>query len=206
MKIFRVMLSMIAAVTVAIVGARLVGGVGQPLGFFASMFLTNPDGSLCAQPCLFGIRPSVTSYADIPRIINMHPVAHYMAQPMVQTRSGWPGNGFTFMALKDINSKRGDDATSLYVFFNSEARPGKPAPEPRLSLTVGQVIAFLGMPFATDEYGENAWLYYPGNRLIVEIKVVSRDLNHLDSTDPDPVISIFLPLKESYRLPPRRVN
>src|SRR5947208_9968745 len=112
MKIFRVMFSMIAAVTVAIVGARLAGGVAQPLGFFASTFLTNPDGSLCTRPCLFGIRPNVTGYADIPRLISTHPVARFIAQPMLQTRSGWPGNGFTFVALKDPNPKRGDQAAS----------------------------------------------------------------------------------------------
>ena len=206
MKIIRVMFSMIAAVTMAIVGARLAGGVGQPLGFFASTFLTNPDGSLCARPCLFGIRPNVTSYVDIPRLINMHPVAHYIPQPMVQTRSGWPGNGFIFIALPDTNAKRSDQAASLYVFFTTQPIPSKMASDPRLSLTVGQVIAFLGQPLATDEYADDAWLYYPTNRLIIEIKVVSRDVNHLDASDPDPVISIFLPLKESYRLPPHRAK
>jgi hypothetical protein len=208
MKIIRVMFSMIAAVTVAIVGARLSGGVAQPLGFFASTFLTNPDGSLCAEPCLFGIRPDITNYADIPAIIAAHPVARYIPQPNVQIRSSWTGNGFTFMALKDISPKLGDQATSLYVFFVTQQRLAKDIVDnyPRLSLTVGQVITFLGAPLAIDAFADNAWLYYPNSRMIIEIKVVSRDVNHLDASDPDPVISIFVPVKQSYRLPLRRAR
>src|SRR4051812_21567848 len=55
----------------AILAVRVLGG-RQPS--VVDMLFTNPDGSPCERPCLFGIRPGVTKIDEALSILNTHPL------------------------------------------------------------------------------------------------------------------------------------
>src|SRR5215831_18682515 len=125
-KLTQLMLGLVTAITVAVAGARLAGGASQPLSYFADTFMTNPDGSLCAQPCLFGVRPGLTGYAEVSHIVSAHPIRRFLSQPIIRLRSSWAGNGFTFTVNNfDVNLKQTDLAMSLYVYFTTQPRQGQ---------------------------------------------------------------------------------
>ncbi len=37
------------------------------------LLFTNPDGTACRQPCLFGVRPGETTYAEALVLLRVHP-------------------------------------------------------------------------------------------------------------------------------------
>ncbi|MEO8396900.1 MAG: hypothetical protein ABI700_28150 [Chloroflexota bacterium] len=53
--------------------ARLIGTT-RPQSALAAVF-SNPDGTPCGQPCVFGIRPGETTVADARLLIQAHPLA-----------------------------------------------------------------------------------------------------------------------------------
>jgi hypothetical protein len=62
---------------VAIMIARLVGSA-RPKPALYSMLFTNPDGSPCERPCMFGVRPGKMTPAEAVAILKQHPVTHGM--------------------------------------------------------------------------------------------------------------------------------
>jgi hypothetical protein len=64
---------------VAILIARLVGSTRPKPELFSVLF-TNPDGSLCEKPCLFGIYPGKTATDKAIAILKQHPATSRMKQ------------------------------------------------------------------------------------------------------------------------------
>src|SRR5712692_773168 len=62
-----VLLLIFASVTLAM---RMIGGARAAA--FATVF-TNPDGSPCQRPCLFGIRPGKTTAEEAVALLKSHP-------------------------------------------------------------------------------------------------------------------------------------
>ena len=58
-----------------IVAVRQIGAA-QPLSLAA--WFTNPDGTPCTFPCLFGIRPGITRLDDAITLIRSHPITRLM--------------------------------------------------------------------------------------------------------------------------------
>src|SRR5215510_283258 len=57
-----------------ILSFRLIGNLSHtPLTSLAQLF-SEPDGSACVEPCLFGIRPGVTTYNQVVAILKRHPL------------------------------------------------------------------------------------------------------------------------------------
>src|SRR5262249_44610444 len=76
----RLVISLFGGLTAALFAIKGIGAT-QPDSTFALLF-TNPDGSPCSQPCLFGIRPGVTTYDEAVRLLKAHPLTrqypHYL--------------------------------------------------------------------------------------------------------------------------------
>jgi hypothetical protein len=67
---------LVAGVFVCIFAIAMLRAMGraQPIGIDG--WFTNPDGSPCVMPCLFGIRPGVTPFQDVEKLLTVHPVLH----------------------------------------------------------------------------------------------------------------------------------
>jgi hypothetical protein len=167
----------------------ITGGVAaiarrEPLSNFARLFMTNPNGSLCRPPCLFGIRPGSTTYRNGIARMHAHPIARYFVPPMKALMPSWSGRNFSFV----IGTHNGEEEpsskiTSLYMAFSD--RLGQPgAKVDPLVLTAGDVLRYLGAPASLAVQGNIARLHYPDSRLIITVALSSRDANDLDSADP----------------------
>lgn len=62
---------------VAILSARLVGSTHPKPALFSVLF-TNPDGSPCERPCMFGVRPGKMTPEKAVEILKQHPITHGM--------------------------------------------------------------------------------------------------------------------------------
>lgn len=173
----------------------ITGGVAaaarrEPLSDFARLFMTNPNGSLCKPPCLFGIRPGDTTYRNGIARMQAHPIARYFVPPMKALMPGWSGRNFRFV----IGTYKGEDTpsssiTSLYMEFSDNFGEARPNIAP-LTMTAGDVVRYLGAPYTVIMRGNIARLQYPQSRLIITVAMSSRDVNGLDATDPDPVLVV----------------
>ena len=176
----------------AVTGGVMLTARREPLSDFARLFMTNPNGSLCRPPCLFGIQPDETSYQSSVAIMKAHPVSKYFVHPMKALMPDWYGQNFNFL-MDTYNSVRQPTtrATAIYMDFTNEM--GKPdARVPPLTISAGDVIRYLGNPEKITTRGRAAWLYYPEHRLTITVALYTRDIQTLDATDPDPVLIVHL--------------
>src|SRR5579871_4106812 len=52
--------------------------VGQVQSSQLALLFANPNGSACQHPCLFGVQPGQTSYAQAVALLRTHPFTHSM--------------------------------------------------------------------------------------------------------------------------------
>lgn len=184
----------------AAVGVRLVGGGAQPLSPFAVTFMTNPDGTFCQWPCMFGVPPGTTSYTGAFRIVNQHPFARYLLLDSDPPIDIFSGRNFDLILGDSAFSVSGSPlVSSLTMSFQDKPRPSQEE-TPLLEITAGDVIRFLGRPSRILRRGNRALLFYPDSHMIITISLATRDPAHLDASDPDPVAEIYLPSKLYYNL------
>src|SRR5690349_15497017 len=69
MRLRRLILLLLITFAAAILAVRVLGGRQQSV---VEMLFTNPDGSPCEHPCLFGIRPRVTRLDEIESLLERH--------------------------------------------------------------------------------------------------------------------------------------
>ncbi len=175
----------------------ITGGVAfaarrEPLSDFARLFMTNPNGSLCQPPCLFGIRPGVTTYRNGIAKMHAHPIAGYFIPPMKALMPSWSGRNFSFtIGTYNGNDEPSSSITSLYMGFTDRLAERSTKAEP-LIITAGDVLRYLGAPDSITIRGNIARLNYPDIRLIITVALSSRDVNGLDASDPDPVLAVQL--------------
>src|SRR5437870_3620679 len=72
MRLPSLTLLLIFATFLAVTASRLIGNAQTP-PTIAAIF-TNPDGSPCEMPCMFGIRPGTTGLGDMLVKLRTHPV------------------------------------------------------------------------------------------------------------------------------------
>src|SRR5579864_3430262 len=69
-KLCRLAVGLLLSLTVLIGLVRLIGGTQSvPL----AMLFTQPDGTPCQRPCLFGVQPGQTSYKQAVELLRNHP-------------------------------------------------------------------------------------------------------------------------------------
>src|SRR5215471_5045053 len=66
-------LALIVMLSSVMLAIHVIGGLfPNPI----AVLFTNPDGSPCQMPCLFGVRPGVTTLDEGLRILDKHPLTH----------------------------------------------------------------------------------------------------------------------------------
>lgn len=201
-RLFRLAFIIFVLCTLAVCASRVFGGVTQPLSRFATIFLTSPDGTFCQWPCMFGVRSQITDYLVGVDIMRRHPFSAYIASPMVADGLDWEGKNFTFVLGNYTgNVQRSPLVTSIYVNFNPMSGMKNATTPPFTLITASEVIVFMGKPTAIWQNNDTAQLFYPNNRMVVTVSLVTRDIYHIDASDPDPVIEIHIPSRVTYQIP-----
>jgi hypothetical protein len=85
---------------VAILLARLVGSA-RPKPALFSMLFTNPDGSPCEMPWMFGVRPGKMTIDEALRILKQEPFTRAMDQSKSGSEFLFRGQGCTVSIGKD---------------------------------------------------------------------------------------------------------
>src|SRR5260221_2458504 len=75
-RFFGLLLIPFLVTTVSVYATRMIGGLHPSP---AAMLFTNPDGSPCKLPCLFGVRPGETTVEEALRLLVAHPLTHSFA-------------------------------------------------------------------------------------------------------------------------------
>jgi len=134
-RLFRFTAISVVGLSLLITAAHWIGGL-QPLPLAA--WFTNPDGTPCTYPCLFGIRPGVTRLEDAITLIRSHPVTRHMqiTQPNSNVALQADSDQFAFFIYQD-KANRVES-----IFLSSAFRDGTPG----VPLGLGDVIAVLGIP------------------------------------------------------------
>lgn len=76
LRLFRLALGSMLLITAGVVAARFVGSTQTSA--LAALF-TNPDGTACELPCLFGVRPGQTRAAEAIALLELHPLTRHFA-------------------------------------------------------------------------------------------------------------------------------
>jgi hypothetical protein len=79
-RILSYLLITTVVLSLGMVIARRIGAA-QPPSSFALMF-TNPDGTLCNMPCMFGIRVGETTEKQAIKLIQIHPLTRNLTQEL----------------------------------------------------------------------------------------------------------------------------
>jgi hypothetical protein len=135
LRLFRLTAISVFGLSMVMAAVRWIGGT-QPLSLAA--WFTNPDGTPCPYPCLFGIRPGVTRYEDALALIRSHPVTRHMRLT--------PSSGSQALQIND-------DSVAFFVYRDRNNRVESIFTTPSyrngvtdLPLGLGDVIAVLGIP------------------------------------------------------------
>jgi hypothetical protein len=175
---------------IATTAAWLIGGGAQPLDSFPRTFLTDANGRICKQPCIFGIRPSITYYNTSLQILR-----NRIGSTVYTRRRGlsiWDGEGYHFVITSlDYDSQRVGKTTSMYLDF----RKSSYLPNP-LYVSMDEITRFFGKPHHIDQQGITRWLYYPAIRLIVEVQI--QQSSTPDAINTAQVVRLHFPVKEIY--------
>jgi hypothetical protein len=126
-RIFSLILVTTLLLSLGMLIARRIGAA-QPPPSFALLF-TNPDGTPCQMPCVFGIRPGITTKKQAFALIQAHPLTRNMTK---QTES--------------LNTTGFSYAFDLHLTFSDENQVLRIQLTALLGLTLGEVIARLREP------------------------------------------------------------
>ncbi len=149
-----ILLSATIRLTLALAPVRLVASAASLTAMF-----TNPDGSQCAVPCLFGARPGAMTIQQAAVRVAMHPYVHDTLGLGDQYNLDDPSR---FIARNGVNIGMIPigDGSELGSIFYANVSP---------AFTLGQILATLGEPATVTIYeiadintlNFNVYLTYP---------------------------------------------
>jgi hypothetical protein len=151
---YRLCAGLIVFLAALVFAARLTGRA-QPLPLLP--LITNPDGSACRLPCLFGIRPGETTTVEAVRILSRHPLTRNLffdEEQMVFSGTDaavfldWRGAIVTAVGL-----------TLIGPGFNQYARPQRELVAACSLASLGNVINVVGEPDTIGTTGSSAYFY-----------------------------------------------
>ena len=188
-RILVLTLILIFITSMAIAASYLVGST-YPSPKLAAIF-TNPDGSLCEMPCMFGIRPNVTRTTELLQIMRNHPIF----LPLVRKESSAAsGTEFQF-SDKTQNIVVVLDTRNVVQSIhwrNSGCVPAWLSTVGDLANTLGQPSAIFAQPFTSgsiDYVFKDYQMAIESNRTLASCKIASSN----ERLDPhDLVLGIFL--------------
>ncbi len=140
-------LILIIVLSAAIFTARLIGKA-QPAPSLFSVIFTNPDGSPCEMPCMFGVRPGKMTSDEAFVILQKHPFVQNVADKKVKELIYGEFKGYIFELPNfsiEISPVSHIDNTvgSIGLTFDISSERDKQ--------TFGDVIATFGPPDVSDD-------------------------------------------------------
>jgi hypothetical protein len=180
MRLLRLILIATSILTIPIFLIRQING-SQSSQF--AMVFTNPDGSPCKMPCMFGIKPGETKYEDAVKLLREHPITRSLTNDsdirdldtlMLLDRSGH----FAVWLFRDSNGSIRALAVERPSFPWLSVETSKSALAP---ISMGSTLAVLGVPDHVEFLDADTALYYLRYRL--KIRLVRRTYCHC--ADPD---------------------
>jgi hypothetical protein len=72
-RLYRLVIMLIPLIAAIVLFVRLINGTQQ--NRLGEIF-ANPDGSMCETPCMFGIKPEITTFADAKSLLRSHQLVH----------------------------------------------------------------------------------------------------------------------------------
>jgi hypothetical protein len=144
-----------------------------------STFFTNPDGTPCQQPCLFGVQPTMT-YEQALMVLQTHlgvgrQHSHVNWEAMSLIEDRFTGNAITVVLTYYRTRYLG-----VSVSFSPETTPIQAESEVQL----GDVLTSLGVPQTFVPADNEAWLIYHYGELIVLTRLRLLQTKLLNPTDP----------------------
>lgn len=164
--IHRIALGLVVMATIVMTMPRLIN-TGDPSSY--NLLFTYPDGSPCAHPCLLGIHPGQTTFAEGNAILN--------AQPLLEEAVALPGSTLTqsseFMAVH--SGFQTEEFVAMIATYNTNAldsiqitwSKGQNSVAP----SIGELQGLLGDPLwvRVEAVGCLVYtmLYFPGEYRVV---------------------------------------
>ncbi len=166
--ILRVAVALLLLFSVLVGGAQAIGAARpNPKQSVAALLLTTPDGNICPQPCLLGIRPGLTTFEQAIALVQRHP-----AISTVDTRSSLI-NYWVMVIVGNRMTVTLNDASATLLSPNIASNGLLTLINPTPPLLLRDVIAVLGAPEAVylDFHNKYStfWLIYKGSQIIVEV-------------------------------------
>ncbi len=132
-----------------------VQGIGRLQPAPIAILFTNPDGTPCQQPCLFGVRPRETTYKQAIALLHAHPFTRNF-------RPNATGNvlsdGQTSIIVGHFVANPG--VSEIVLLSHS---PSSPIAD---WASLGQVIGFLGAPDSVAVTSTFTTSFYSADRLV----------------------------------------
>ncbi|MCC7447081.1 MAG: hypothetical protein IT324_06675, partial [Anaerolineae bacterium] len=121
--------------------ARQIGAAQPPQPMLAVLF-TNPDGSPCERPCLFGVRPGKMTRAEAEAVLKAHPTIRNLRFQLGN------GNTFTYLVGDTITVALRYDVSFIGAIFEVAPLRGLPAAPDSLRqrASLGDTMTVLGAP------------------------------------------------------------
>ena len=160
LKLFRLILALILVLTAGIIAARLIGE-SQPPGtaLLLHVMFTNPDGSACEKPCMFGIHPGIEQQREDAQRLAQFSWMHSVDLTGGDV-TGWfdiSGQNATFSAPFDSNIawylETSDDFVRQQTSFS----------QPML----GDILATFGVPTLVNWKSNNLTLWYANEKMYI---------------------------------------
>jgi hypothetical protein len=137
--------------------------------------LTNPDGSPCQLPCLFGVQPTMP-WSDAWEVVRSHPLIQQLQLSGVHENSiRFSGRGVAVSLDSPYDQSLGPEVASVHLFSISE-RPDEDQP----AVSLGDILTTLGRPDSVHIGVHQVWLLYFNNHFLI---AASRHIQGSDRLD-----------------------
>ncbi|MBX3065419.1 MAG: hypothetical protein KF726_20760 [Anaerolineae bacterium] len=190
-NLIRLTILTLALLTTAVGGSRAFGQRHQV--FTLADWLLDSAGKPCAEPCILGIRPGVTSFDEALHLLQIHPLTHDLTM--------YTANRVEVMFLGDdvrIGVVEDSDGLVYSIHLEPQRRDisSVPAGAPTLRLTLGELVNVLGAPDAfqlrqTRTGPVNIATYFAHNLTIINYRRTG------EVSPYDPFIYIFMYRQDS---------
>lgn len=171
---------------VFILGILLSGLVGRfRPAMFLNTFMTNPDGTACDRPCVFGIYPGVTTDELANHILDTHPLMRG-SNSIPNTHLWLLSDKKTYLAIGLTENKLVDNV----ILTDTPADSGVPVPGALVdSSLLGEYILKFGKPIVGLPGSNYFVIEYPNMGIIA---AVARPLNLHEFVAPESQMALLM--------------